>query len=75
MYEQFYAAQTNEERKTLAERIKIRREELKEAEKYLDDAEGVYMDFLGAIMSMNNRELRDHIKKLKKEMLMNMLTS
>ena len=65
LYEQFYAAQTNEERKTLAERIKIRREELKEAEKYLDDAEGVYMDFLGAIMSMNNRELRDHIKKLK----------
>ncbi|RXG18718.1 TP901 family phage tail tape measure protein [Leeuwenhoekiella aestuarii] len=65
LYEQFYAAQTNEERKALAERIKIRRLELKEAEKYLDDAEGLHADFLGSLLNMNNRELQAHIQKLK----------
>ena len=74
LYEQFYAAQTNEERKALAERIKIRRLELEEAEKYLDNVEELNSDFQDNLFDMNNRELRAHIKKLRDKLKYEELT-
>ncbi|RXG31807.1 phage tail tape measure protein [Leeuwenhoekiella marinoflava] len=74
LYEKFYAAQTDEERKALAERIKIRRLELEEAEKYLNDVENLNGDFQDKLFDMNNRELRAHIKKLKTKLKSEELT-
>ena len=68
LYAKFYAAQTDEERKAIAKQIKEKEKRLENAEKYLNDEEGIYDDLYRSINDLSNKELRNYIKNWKEKL-------
>jgi len=66
--EAYEKSQFDAERMVLSQKIKTEEEKLRAAEKYRNEEKGLYDDLTRTISDLNNRELRQHIAKLKEKL-------
>ncbi len=65
---EYVEAQTDAEREILAEKIKIEKEKLKQAERFLNEEEGLYGNLQRSISDLRNKELRSYIELWQKKL-------